>query len=780
LGFVLKTLSESRIREIAASLFQVTAVDESRCEMHGLCPIHGEKNPSFSYNFKKDSYHCFSCSAGGDLIQLWCDVNGKDRKEGFREFCETFGIDPGGSSQAGGAAQGGGGGQPSSQNLEAIFEKFPKPTPEWLRKMEEIRGWSPKYIEILDLRLQSHYFNSKTGKVFPARELTRIAIPVRDEKGILRNIRGYQPGASQNKMISWGKDFGSSRLFPARPFSKDLIILCEGEPDTMCALSNGFNAITQTAKLKKWPKGHLEIFKGRDVVIAYDADQPGQTYARFAADSLLPVAKSVRLLEWPDYMRGENGAYPENHGQDLTDFFVRHNKKPSDLNELIAQAKPYVRGEEETPTGYLQFFQRGVNDRLSFKSRLLAERILSDVKLLSDPETGLLYRWNGRIWEIYDEEHIKNACIKHLADESQKSRVEDAVYQVRILSTIPHGRHINDRTEWICVKNGILNMNTFTLVSPDPDFYCTYSLPVEFNPDSSERCRRWEQYLIDSVQTPDAIAQLQEFAGYCLIRTAKYQKCLLLIGPGSDGKSTFLNIMKEMIGTENCAAVSFADLEDQFQRSSLYDKLLNISTEVGAKAMESPFFKAIVSGDPINAAFKHKDVFTFSPHCKLAFASNRLPRVLDNSEGFFRRILPIRFKRQFLEDNDPNLFDDLMKELSEIFSWSIVGLHRLISQNRFTNCDETRELMMEYRRINNPVLCYVEDRCLIGEENEVPKDQLYTDYKSYCGMNGYSAMNNVNFFRELYVAINNIHQYRPRKGNVRENYLKGIKLRGNE
>lgn len=109
---------------------------------------------------------------------------------------------------------------------------------------------------------------------------------------------------------------------------------------------------------------------------------------------------------------------------------------------------------------------------------------------MSDPETGLPYRWNGRIWEIYDEEHIKNACIKHLADESQKSRVEDAVYQVRILSTIPHGRHINDRTEWICVKNGILNMSTFTLVSPDPDFYCTYSLPVEFNPDSSERCRR--------------------------------------------------------------------------------------------------------------------------------------------------------------------------------------------------------------------------------------------------------------------------------------------------
>jgi len=772
MGYVLKILSESRIRMIAASLFKVTSVDENRGELHGLCPLHGEENPSFSYNFKKDSFHCFSCGAGGDLVRPWSDLKGLDRKIGFRAFCDAFGLDPGDLSHGKGKSRS------SNPDLESIFEKFPKPDAGRLQKLEETRGWSPRCIETLDIRIQTHFLNSKTGNILPAKEPYRIAIPVRDEKGVLRNVRGYSPGASRNKVVSWGKDYGSSRLFPAGPVpGSDPVLLCEGEPDTVCALSHGFNAVTQTAKLKNWPKSHLEAFRDRDVIIAYDADEPGRRYARFAAECLLTVAKSVKILEWPDYMLGEGGSYPNNHGEDLTDFFVRHGKKPSDLNELIALSKPYVPGEEGAPEGCLQFFQRGVNDRLSFKSRLLAEKVIGDMTLLSDPETGLLYRWQGRIWEVFDEDHIRSIMIRHLGNESQKSRVEDALYQVRSLTAIPHGCKTNGETDWVCVGNGMLNLSTFETVAHAPEFYCTYSLPVEFDPDSSTRCDRWEQFLAESVRTPEAILQLQEFAGYVLVRHTKFEKCLLLLGPGSDGKSTFLKIIKELVGNENCAAVSFADLEDQFQRSSLYGKLLNISTEVGAKALESPYFKAIVSGDPINAAFKHRNTFTFSPYCKLAFAANRLPRVLDNSDGFFRRILPVRFKRQFLEDKDPYLFDSLMKELSEIFSWAIVGLHRLVSQGRFTESDETRELMMDYRRINNPVLCYVEDRCDIGEENEVPKERLYTDYKSYCGSNGYAALNNVNFFRELYVAIGNINQFRPRNAPSRERFLRGITLK---
>jgi putative DNA primase/helicase len=301
-------------------------------------------------------------------------------------------------------------------------------------------------------------------------------------------------------------------------------------------------------------------------------------------------------------------------------------------------------------------------------------------------------------------------------------------------------------------------------------------LPVSYDPDRGGKCTRFIEYLYETIQTNGPIMQAQEFAGYCLTTSTAFEKCLLLLGPGADGKSTFLKVLRELVGAENCAAVSFPDLEDQFQRSSLYGKLLNISTEVGGRAIESQYFKAITSGDPLNAAFKHRNAFEFCPTCKLAFAANRLPRVLDNSDGYFRRLLPISFKRQFIDDYDPQLFEKLKAELSEIFVWAVEGLQRLWDQKGFTQCDETTRIMIDYRRGNNPVLGYVEDRCSLGDDYETPKREIYRDYREYCGESGFQIMNIENFFRELYAAHQYLKQYRPRVEGDRQYYVKGIKV----
>lgn len=824
MGIALKRLSESDRIRIARELFKVTLVDEHKGELHGCCPIHGEKNPSFSYNYRTDLYHCFSCGADGDLCGLWSHVHGHDHEKGFRAFCENYDIGEGGTPNNRMS-------EPhtkkpewpkiTSDDLEAVWSKFP-PLPEArILDLEKKRKWTRRGLEILDLRLQTHYLDPKTGAVKEIKEPDRIAIPVRDAQGRLQNIRLYRPGGGQNKIISWAKSTGSARLFPAAPLeASGPVLICEGEPDTVCAVSQGFTAITQTSKTKTWPKEHLEPVKGRDVIVCYDADCAGQLYALFAALSLLEVAASVRILRWPDVMgRQSDGTLPEDHGQDLTDYFARHAGTPEGLRQLLEKAplftKPMQRetvdaliasmgfpadgkkysigkvredlwtlavrtgaageSDREDLPGPLRFFERGVNDRLSFKPRLLADHIMKESSLMYDPSSGLLYKWNGRIWELYAEEHVSSTCIRLLGNESQKSRVEDACYQIKRLATIPHGRKMNDQADWVCTENGMLNLRTLEFREHDREFLSTFMLPVTWS-DSGKKCNRFLSFLEETIQTVGPIMQIQEFAGYCLTTSTSFEKCLLLLGPGADGKSTFLKILRELVGAENTAAVSFPDLEDQFQRSSLYGKLLNISTEVGSKMVDSQYFKAITSGDPLNAAFKHKNSFEFCPYCKLAFAANRLPRSRDNSDGFFRRILPIRFKRQFINDFDPDLFGKLKAELSEIFVWAVEGLQRLWDQKGFTDCEETRRLMLDHRRGNNPVLCYVEDRCVLGEDYEVFKKDLYKDYRAYCEESGFEKFNIENFFRELYSAYNYLRQSRPQIEGERKYMVKGIKI----
>ena len=638
-------------------------------------------------------------------------------------------------------------------------------------------------MEKLGIRQQTHYQEKKNGDIKTLSRPNRIAIPIYDRDDHVRNIRLYRPGAKKMKIISWGTAYGSARLFPPAPCDDDgPVLLCEGESDTICAISNGFNAITQTTKPKKWSKKQLKVFHGRDVVIAFDADQPGRMYAnKYAGPEIYKVAKSVRVLEWPDFMGKKDGRWPEDHGQDLTDFFVKHKQTALDLQRLIDNADHFTPPEPDINAEYHDFFDLGVNGRMSFKPRLLAERIMEKFKLLFCPDTGLLYRWNGRYWEEFYEDHLKAVALKMLGVEAKQNMVTDAVFQVRSLATIPHGRALNDNLDYICVKNGMLDITTGKLSDHDPEFYASYELGVTYNPASRDRCDRFLQYLDETIKTPEVIAQVQEFFGYCFLRKNPFAKCLLLLGPGSDGKSTLLTVLREMIGPENCASVSFSEMEDQFLRSSLYQKTVNISTEVGSKAIESPYFKAITSGDPVNAAFKHKNTFTFIPYCKQVFASNKMPRVLDNSDGFFRRILPVKFKRQFLEgdkNTDPYLSEKLLAEKSEIFHWALAGLNRLLKNRQFTNCQETKELLMEYKRLNNPVICFCQDVCEIKADEQASKDDLFGTYEKYCRKGGYRSYSRENFFRELYAAQSSLTSTRPSKNNPkRRPFVKGLRIR---
>lgn len=316
-------MGPDRCAEIAGSLFQVEKVYGEK--LHGFCPIHGDRSSaSFVYVPSGDWYKCKSCDAGGDLVKLWCHVQGLDSKgEGFKRFKEEF---VGGSSAPKIGA-------PRRQVVpaappvvpdvfveEAEFAALPLLPAERVRELRRLRGWSPEVIEVMGLR----EFDDGRGN-------KRIAMPIRDEEGRLCNVRLYLPGASNYKIISWydrqcrvcggawirvdkakvckgcggaPNDYGRTRLYPApSAWKRDgLLWLVEGEPDLLCGLSLGLNAVTQTAGCGTWPDEFSAQMAGRDVAIAYDADQAGLKGATKAAQSLAPVAKSVRVVRWPELM----------------------------------------------------------------------------------------------------------------------------------------------------------------------------------------------------------------------------------------------------------------------------------------------------------------------------------------------------------------------------------------------------------------------------------------------------------------------------------------------
>ncbi|MFH2098700.1 MAG: phage/plasmid primase, P4 family, partial [Pseudomonadota bacterium] len=468
------------------------------------------------------------------------------------------------------------------------------------------------------------------------------------------------------------------------------------------------------------------------------------------------------------FQRGENGGGPGN---------VVADEDPGNWGEGAAEAGGELVGQgmkvgDVSPCPAL-FFEISPGGRVSFKPRLLAQEILRRTPILSDPESGILYRWNGAYWEDYKEEHVRRLALRLLGDESMRARAEDAAYQVRHLATMPHGRAVNDRDGWVCVKNGLLNLSTLELVQHDPDAYCTYSLDVTFDPDLP-RSVIWDRYLGQAVQLPGPIKLLQEFTGSVFMRDTRFAKCLFLLGPGSDGKSTFLKILRRLVGPANHSAVSFKDLEDKFARVALYNKLLNTGTEISEDLLESATFKAIVTGDPISARLLYGNLFEFLPTVKLAFSGNDFPRVRDNSDGFYRRILLVKFRRQFFgADDDKFLEDKLVKEMDSIFLWALAGYQRLL-KNGWTECAETASLLHHERRVNDPVLAFVEDCCEFGEHLSVEKKDLYSQYQKWATANGLPYKGSPRFFEALKKSKGHLEQSRPRLGHERQYVLHGL------
>jgi len=681
---------------------------------------------------------------------------------------------------------------------------LPPLPPEWVKRMGEERGWTPEAITAADLRLWT----------FKGQQ--RIAFPIRDEEGRLCNVRLYLPKAKgkQLKMINWfegegdGKvTFGGDRLWPHPSTWVDgPVWLIEGEPDRVAGLSKLLpgNVVTRTGGARSWKDEWTEQFRDRDVILCLDADKVGMAGAERVAQELLGVARRIRVVLWPRFMWEntphelfdvnkvladysefiqEYGAgYPANHGEDLTDFFHKHGRGADDLVALVTDPDGYVEyfleeqdlpeedretseeeeldteasPEDESPA--LSQIRRRFfkwQSGWKFKPPLLRDAILENRNFVADPLTKQIFEYEGRYWKLSAMDFIEKIGADMLGIEAESARVANAARLVYLESLLSEDRSLNDHHHLVCLANGMLDISEGpeggTFYPHSPDYLATQMLPYEF--DEKAACDLWKKCLEQWGLSPAAQLQLQQFFGYCLTRETKYGKCLLLKGDGSDGKSVILKILQAMIGEENCSAVQMSRLEDPFERATLYGKLLNLSTEENKGVFGSAFLKAIVTGDLVNASFKHKDFFQFRPYCKLAFASNFFPNVGDNSDGFFRRILPIKFTRQFQDhEQDKDLEAKLLAQLPGIFNWALVGLDSLRQHDGFVKSDESLEFLGEYRRHNNPVLSYVQEWCRLaaeGEDVRTTTDDLYEAYKKYCTKYGFKTLQSNNFGETL-------------------------------
>jgi putative DNA primase/helicase len=266
------------------------------------------------------------------------------------------------------------------------------------------------------------------------------------------------------------------------------------------------------------------------------------------------------------------------------------------------------------------------------------------------------------------------------------------------------------------------------------------------------KCPKWIRTLNEIFEDDqEKIEILQEFFGLCLTKETKYEKALFLIGEGSNGKSVISQVLESILGEENYSAIPLEKLKNAHYTINLHQKLANISIETNSKSeVYDSIFKAVVSGDTITGDQKFKNPVKFRPYCKLIIASNNMPRVDDKTSAFFRRLIILRFNRQFSDvEQNKNLKQELKSELDGIFLWALEGLNRLEERKNFNNPKSVANELEEYRKENNNVLVFVEDACLRSPEKSMAKNDIYSEYNLWCKENGFRSLSKIKFGKEL-------------------------------
>ncbi len=229
MGWALDNLSADERKAIAEGLIRqgggkVTQHDAARGELVGLCPLHRESNPSFSYSYTKDVYNCSSQCGGGDLVRLYAEVNGMGNRQAYSEFVRRYGPDQGPRRDRRARRRSGRGKGvsevPPKLVDEAAWAELEDLPQDWVARLCAQRAWTPEAIRAAQIKLwrapegEARKRAKAAGLYLGRPGERRIAIPVRDYKGRLVNVRLYLPGASGNKVVSWGKGFGAARLWP--------------------------------------------------------------------------------------------------------------------------------------------------------------------------------------------------------------------------------------------------------------------------------------------------------------------------------------------------------------------------------------------------------------------------------------------------------------------------------------------------------------------------------------------------------------------------------------
>lgn len=406
----------------------------------------------------------------------------------------------------------------------------------------------------------------------------------------------------------------------------------------------------------------------------------------------------------------------------------------------------------------------------------------------NETKRGVFYRYKDGVYKEISNLELENIVIHYEPSDSNfliPSKLGETKLQ-EVIKNIKKRRFFYredfNQENIINFRNGFFDIVTGDLLPHDISIISTVQLPYNYDPQA--KCPIFFKTIQEIFENDaEKIQILQEFLGYCLTKSTKYEKALFMVGAAQSGKSTILETIQAMLGEENVSSIGLAELADSAFVGGLIDKYANLVSEIPKNVRDyEDTLKMIISGERLTVNTKFVPTYTARPFCKLIFAANDMPRISDTSNAVFRRMLLLEFNNK-IEDNkvDVDLKDKLKTEYAGVFNWAFDGLKRLNKRKGFTKSLEMDEVIEQLKIRNNTTLYFLNENYELCDQNEgeVIVSTIYREYAQFCIDIGAKPLYINNFSEEIKKLYGDKTSRRRKTINLRqEQCLYGLRKKG--
>lgn len=292
-------------------------------------------------------------------------------------------------------------------------------------------------------------------------------------------------------------------------------------------------------------------------------------------------------------------------------------------------------------------------------------------------------------------------------------------------------------------ESGVIDLHTGEVSPHCPEDLHTQYTPVALAAPGTP-CPRWTQFLNEIMcGDQELVDYLQRVVGYILTGRMDEQCFFLFYGCGSNGKSTFINTIKHLMGSYG-RQVDFKTFMDMNRGDGprndlamLVGKRFVVSPEgKEGVALDEPVVKQFTGGDPMTVRFLNKEFFEYQPVGKIVLATNHRPIVKGMDMGIWRRMRLVPFLASFDETMaDPDLGNKLMAEMPAILRWAVDGA-QLWQKQRLGIPTAVREATMSYRSAMDVFQTFIDDRCDVSATAKEGSQAMYDAYTNWCASAG--------------------------------------------